>query len=89
VEGSDCGDDRCGVRVILVDVVRGKEVLAVAGGVEIVEPRARRVSSDRGDEFGGFALGGGDKRSDCAGGLRLRHGRGRVSVGVVRFVEGE
>jgi len=75
--------------MVLVDIVRGKEVLAFASGVEIIEPGACRVSSDRGDEFGGFAFGGGDERSDCVGGLLLRHGRGRVRVGVIRFVEGE
>lgn len=89
VEGCDCGDDRCGIRVVLVDVVRGEEALAVAGGVELIEPGARRIGSDRRDEFGGFAGGGGDEGGDCAGGLSGQHGRSRVSVRVIRFVEGE
>jgi len=72
-----------------VDVVRGKEVLAVACGVEIVEPVARRVGGDGGDEFGGFTFGGGDERGDCAGGLPRRHDLGIMLVGEIRFVEGE
>lgn len=75
--------------MILVDIVCGKEALAITGGVELVEPGARRVGGDRRDKFSGFAGGGGDEGSNCTCGLPRQHGRSRVGVGVIRFVEGQ
>ena len=93
VEGVDVRDDGRGIGVVLMDVVRGEEILAVARRVELIEPVARRIGRGGSDEFGAFP-GLADQWRNRARGFLRRHcrraGRARrAAVGVVRFVEGE
>lgn len=88
VVGVHGGDDIRGLFLVLMDVVRGEEIFAVARREEVFQPRAIRVSGHRGDEFGAGARLGEEGFDGVCGFLR-RHRRGVSSVRIVGFVEGE
>lgn len=71
-----------------MNVVSGKEILAVARSVELVEPVAILEGGDGRDEFGAFT-GLGYEGCDGVCGFLGAHGRCCVVVREIGLVEGE
>lgn len=87
-EAFDGGDSRFRSGLILMDVVGGEEVLAIACIQELVDPRAHWVGSHRSDVEDVLAGFGEEKLDGLCCFLRA-HLRGEAHVGVVALVEGE
>ena len=89
VEGLNGADNVRRAGIVLVDIIRGEEVLAVTRSVELVVESAIRVRRHGRDEFGGSALCSLDQGRNRGGGLSAAHGGCPAHVGEVGLVEGQ
>lgn len=87
--GLHAADGARGRGAVVVDVVRGEEILAVARREELLVEGTIRVRGDGRDELGFLALGRLDQGRDGGGGLGAAHHGRQAHVGEVGLVEGQ